>query len=45
MAFDFSNITDEELEAMAAQSAPASEPMPQKPLSEWTDEELEVYAS
>lgn len=44
MAFDFSNITDEELEAMAAQSAPASEPMPQKPLSEWTDEELEAYA-
>ena len=45
MAFDFSNISDEELEAMAAQSAPASEPMPQKPLSEWTDEELEAFAS
>jgi hypothetical protein len=45
MAFDFSNISDEELEAMAAQSAPASEPMPQKPLSEWTDEELEAFAA
>lgn len=47
MAYDFSNVSDEELARMAAQfdTTPRGKFVaPSKPLSEWTDEELETYA-